>query len=88
MTRKRGISHAELRVRVRCGDSHSIVYTFRTNASRISIELSVTLTPYYPEGQRRHRFGERRRTNLEIIWKVTWCRLVVDTGAGTRLVAI
>jgi hypothetical protein len=52
------------------------------------MELSVTLTPYYTEGQRRHRTSERRRANLEIIWKVIWCRLVVDTGTGTRLVAI
>jgi hypothetical protein len=73
---------------VRCEYVHRIVYTFRTNASRISTELSVTETPYYPENKRGIKRVERG-TNLEIIWKVTWCRLVVDTaGAGTRLVVI
>jgi hypothetical protein len=28
------------------------------------------------------------RTNLEIVGKISWSGLVVDTGAGTRLILI
>jgi hypothetical protein len=86
MMREKSISHAE-RVRVR-GDVQRIEYTFRTKPSRISTELSVTETPYYSEGQRMHQASRKEGVNLEIIRKVIWCRLVVDTGTGARLVAI
>lgn len=48
----------------------------------------MTVTPYYVGGQRRDRIIEARKTNLEIIGKISWCRLVIDTGTGTRLVLI
>lgn len=50
----RSISHAETEDNEdQAWDVQRIVYTFRTNASRISIELSTTVTPYYVGGQRR-----------------------------------
>jgi hypothetical protein len=52
------------------------------------MELSLTVTPYYVGGQRRDRIIEARKTNFEIIGKISWFRLVIDTGTGARLVLI
>jgi hypothetical protein len=69
-------------------DLHKIVYTFRTNASCISIELSMTVTPYYKGCQACTGSVEERKTNLKIIREITWSWLVVDTSIGTRLIVI
>ena len=89
VTKDRSISHAEMKDNEdQAWYVQRIVYTFRTNASRISRELSTTVTPYYGGGQRRCQTEDAIKTNLEIIRKITWSRLVVDAGARTRFALI